>query len=61
MNKKISDVLIWLSVVTVVVSGYVSLSGTDVFGLAGTQWMLIGIVLGIYGLYTKKPAAAQVQ
>ncbi|MCX6764055.1 MAG: hypothetical protein NTZ97_05010 [Candidatus Moranbacteria bacterium] len=56
MNKQLPDILAILSVITVIVSGYVSLAKVDVFGLAGTQWMLIGIVLGIYALYTKMRA-----
>ena len=52
-NKKLSDILIFLSVLTAVIAGYVSLSQVNVFKLAGTQWMLIAIILGIYGLYSK--------
>lgn len=52
-NKKYSDMLMWVSVLAVVISGYVSLSQKELFGLAGTQWMLIAIVLGIYGIYAK--------
>ena len=52
-NKKTADVLMIISVIAVVVSGYVSLSQNNLFGLAGTQWMLIAIVLGIYGMYVK--------
>jgi hypothetical protein len=53
MTKKASDILIILSVLTTAISGYVSLARVDVMNLAGTQWMLIAIVLGIYGLYAK--------
>jgi hypothetical protein len=53
MKLKIADLLVALSVVAVVISGYDSLTRTDVLGLAGTQWMLIAVVLGIYGLYAK--------
>lgn len=49
-----SDILMGVSVLTAVISGYVSFFGKDVFGLAGTQWMLVAIVLAIYGLYTKQ-------
>lgn len=52
-TKKASDWLIAVSVLAAVVSGYVSLSQNDLFGLAGTQWILVAIVLGIYGLYAK--------
>lgn len=51
--QKMADAMIGLSVLTAVVSGYVSISKVDVFGLAGTQWMMIAIVLGIYALYAK--------
>lgn len=54
MNKvKCNDILIGLSVVAVLISGYDSLYRTDVFGLAGTQWMLIALVLAVYGVYAK--------
>ena len=56
-NKKVGDGLILLSVVAAIIAGYVSLSQVDVFKLAGTQWMLIAIILGIYGLYTKARVA----
>lgn len=52
-NQKWGDWLIWASVVAAVIAGYVSLTQKDVFALAGTQWMLIAVVLGIYGIYTK--------
>ncbi|OGI29249.1 MAG: hypothetical protein A2288_03105 [Candidatus Moranbacteria bacterium RIFOXYA12_FULL_44_15] len=52
-NKKVADGLIAVSAVTAVVSGYVSVFGSDVFNLAGTQWMMIAIIFGIYGLYAK--------
>ena len=53
MMKKNSDILMGLSVLAVLVSGYDSLYGTDVFGLAGTQWMLIALILAVYGIYAK--------
>jgi hypothetical protein len=52
-NKKTSDIIIIISVITAIISGYVSMTQTDIFRLAGTQWMLIAIILGIYGLYMK--------
>lgn len=52
-QKKMSDGLVWLSVAAAVVAGYVSVTQSDVFALAGTQWILIAIVLGIYGIYVK--------
>ena len=53
MMKKHSDILMGLSILAVLVSGYDSLGKTDVLGLAGTQWMLIALVLAVYGIYAK--------
>lgn len=53
MKKNLADTLIGLSVLAAVISGYVNFTQSDVFKLAGTQWILIAIVLGIYGLYVK--------
>jgi len=53
MMKKHSDILMGLSILAVIVSGYDSLGKTDVLGLAGTQWMLIALVLAVYGIYAK--------
>lgn len=53
MKPQIDNVLIALSALTVIVSGYVFLTQQEVFNLAGTQWILIAIVLGIYGMYAK--------
>ena len=50
---KYEDILMGLSVLAVLVSGYDSLYKTDVLGLAGTQWMLIALVLAVYGIYIK--------
>lgn len=54
----IEDWFIGASVLAVLVSGYVSFFQMDVFNLAGTQWMLIAIVLGIYGLFAGAKKAA---
>ena len=53
MAKKYSDILMGLSVLAVLISGYDSLYKTDVFGLAGTQWMLVALILAVYGVYVK--------
>lgn len=53
MMKKKSEVLVWLSVLAVVISAIDSIFKTDILNLAGTQWMLIGIVLAVYALYMK--------
>jgi hypothetical protein len=51
--KTKADVLMLLSLIAVILAGWVSISGGDIIGLAGTQWILIAIVLGIYGIYAK--------
>ncbi len=53
MYKKHDNTLVWLSVIAAVIAGYDFLAHTDVFGLAGTQWMLVAIVLAIYAVYVK--------
>jgi len=53
MEQKMSDTLIALSVIAVAISAYVNISQKELLNLAGTQWILIGIALGIYGLYVK--------
>jgi len=52
-TKKTADALAVLSVLSVIVAAYVNLSKVDVLGLAGTQWILVGIVLGIYAMYLR--------
>lgn len=56
-NKKIADVLVGLSIVAALAAGYVFFSKNDVFSIAGTQWILIAIILGIYGLFAKMRTA----
>lgn len=50
-NKKSSGVLFIVSVVLLVVSGYVFFTQNELFGLAGTQWILGAIVFGVYAIY----------
>ncbi len=56
LMKSKSNILIWLSVAAVVVAAADFIFKTDVLSLAGTQWILIAIVFGIYALYTKTNA-----
>jgi len=56
MMKSKSDILIILSVIAVVISAADFLFKIDIVSLAGTQWILIAIVFGIYGLYAKLKA-----
>ncbi|MFA6160086.1 MAG: hypothetical protein WC678_03305 [Parcubacteria group bacterium] len=50
---KYEDILVGLSVLAVLISGYDSLYQTNVLNLAGTQWILIALVLAVYGIYVK--------
>ena len=40
--------LMGLSVLATFLSGYVFVTQNSVFGIAGTQWILIAILLGVY-------------
>jgi len=51
-NKEtLSKVAIMLSLIAVVLAAVDTFGKTDVLGLAGTQWILVGIVLAVYALY----------
>jgi hypothetical protein len=52
-NAMASKIAFWLSVVLVVLSAVVSLGNLQLW-LAGTQWMLIAIVLGVWALFLKE-------
>lgn len=50
-NKKtLANIAIILSVVAVVVAAIVNITQTTIW-VAGTQWILIGIILAIYAIY----------
>jgi hypothetical protein len=52
MNKgKLSMMVMGASLLATVISGYVFVSGQNILNIAGTQWILVGIALGIYGSY----------
>jgi hypothetical protein len=51
-QAKLYDFLIILSGGAAVISGLVSILKAD-FWLAGTQWMLVAIVLAIYAIFVK--------
>lgn len=55
--KNKADILVGLSVVAVILAAVDFIVKTDVLKLAGTQWILIGVVLGIYALYFKTKEA----
>jgi len=52
MRMKAKNLMI-ISVVAAIISALVSVFKIDIY-LAGTQWMLIAIVFGIYALYAKR-------
>lgn len=47
--KSKSHVLMILSVIAVIIAGVDTIFKMDVLNLAGTQWILIGIVLAVWG------------
>ncbi len=51
MYKKIGCLFIAFSVIAFIISGYVFFFRSSIFNLAGTQWMLVAIILGIYGIH----------
>jgi len=57
MMKEKENLLMTLSVVSIIIAGIVSVFQIDLW-LAGTQWILVGIVLAIYALYFKAKNAA---
>jgi succinate-acetate transporter protein len=57
MNKNLPDILMGLSVLSIILAAYDFLSKGNIMNLAGTQWILIAIALAIYGLYAKMRTA----
>ncbi len=51
--KMKSQTLIYCSIIAAALSVVQSFTGAELY-LAGTQWMLVAIALGIYALYVKK-------
>ena len=49
-NKMLSKVVFILSLLSVVMAAVVSFTQTTVW-LAGTQWLLIAIILAVYAVY----------
>lgn len=45
--------MFWLSVVAVVLAAIVSLAHVNLW-LAGTQWVLVAIVLGVWAIFLKE-------
>lgn len=57
MNKyKLDEWVIWLSVLATIGAAIDFGTRGALLGLAGTQWILIAIVLGVYSLYLKSKA-----
>ena len=46
--KSPSAILFALSVIALIITAYVTLTQNEVFNIAGTQWMLVSIVLAVY-------------
>ncbi len=50
--KSLKETAFWLSVVAAVLGGVVSIFGMDqILGLAGTQWVMVAILLAVYAVY----------
>jgi hypothetical protein len=49
----ISNVLIALAVLAAIIAGIVSVFQINNWYLAGTQWMLISVVLGVFAIYAE--------
>lgn len=52
-NINCANPLFGLSVAAAVLSGYASVYN-PVFGLAGTQWMLLAILFAVWAIFRKK-------
>lgn len=50
-KESLAKTAIALSLVAVVLAAIDTLTGADILGLAGTQWILIGIVLAVYAIF----------
>ena len=49
-GKGLAKLAMILSLVALIMAGVVSITGNTIW-IAGTQWILIAIVLAVYGLY----------
>lgn len=52
-NKMLSQTMFSLSVVAVLVSAAVSVFAMNLW-LAGTQWMIVAVVLAVWAVYLKE-------
>ena len=52
-KESLAKAAIVLSLAAVILAAVDTLAGVVVLGLAGTQWILIGIVLAIYAIYLR--------
>ncbi len=57
-TKSKADILMILSAIAVILAAIDFVFKIDFLKLAGTQWILIAIVFGIYGLYASERKAA---
>ena len=53
LNKHGDNILIVMSALAAIMSGLDFLFHIDVLNIAGSQWMLMAIILGIYGVFAK--------
>ena len=59
-NKNLSNIAFYLSIITLVIAAVVSIFQLTSLWLAGTQWILISIVFGVYALYFRSGNATGV-
>lgn len=50
-KESLAKTAIALSVIAVILAAVDTLAGVDILGLAGTQWILVGIVMAVYAVY----------
>jgi len=55
--KNKADILVAFSGIATILAAVVFIFKKDILTLAGTQWILIAIVLGIYAIYFKTKEA----
>lgn len=51
--KSPAAILFGLSLAALVITAYVTVTQNTVFNIAGTQWVLVAIVLAVYAVYAQ--------
>lgn len=53
MKNNLPKILIGISIAALILGAIDFMFKQDIFGLAGTQWVLISIALAVYAMYAK--------